>query len=105
MTFLKSWKMRDLFHLVNSFIYSLDLVLDSFTDEDLLNFLDKPELIKLASSFKLRIKSSPKKSIIELLLKSAKSPSLLDFFSPSKTSSKSQLRKLYFLLSFQYLLF
>ncbi|VDO05375.1 unnamed protein product [Rodentolepis nana] len=78
--------------LINQGFFSSDL--SSFTDEELLNLLDKPELIKIASSFKLRNKGAPKKSVIESLLKSAKSPSLLSFFASSKITSKSQLRKL-----------
>nr|CDS28085.1 fanconi associated nuclease 1 [Hymenolepis microstoma] len=78
--------------LINGGFFSSDL--SSFTDEELLNLLDKSELIRIASSFKLRIKGAPKKAIIESLLKSAKCPSLLSFFTSSKTTSKSQLRKL-----------
>lgn len=86
--------MKDFFHQVIVLIISLGLDLDAFSDENLLNILDKSELMKLALSFKLPTKNASKKAIIESLLKSARVPSLLKFFSSSNTASKSRLRTL-----------
>ncbi|KAM7538192.1 hypothetical protein Aperf_G00000075010 [Anoplocephala perfoliata] len=52
------------------------------------------ELVNLASSFKLPLKNASKKVIIKSLLRTARAPSLLKFFSSTKTGSKSRLRTL-----------
>lgn len=51
--------------------------------------------MKLAASFKIPVKKTCRSGIIDVLIKSSRSPSLLNYFTSTKSFSKSRLRLLY----------
>ncbi|CDI98020.1 fanconi associated nuclease 1 [Echinococcus multilocularis] len=75
----------------NGFI-SFDV--DCFSDTELLYMLGKNDLVNLAALFKLPVKNSGRRAIINALLRSSRHPSLLNFFTSPRSVNKSRLRAL-----------
>ena len=89
--------MADLYLLVVQIIDLFGIELNSFSDADLMRLLEKNDLVKLAALFKIPVKNMCRDGVIDALIKSSRSPSILNYF--TKPAAKSRLRTLYVELS------